>query len=359
MEFITNPELPVIAGDSAVAEGELQYNSIKGVFGGFDGSITLDFASEQKLGSTANGAGASLIGLEDSGSLFTATNLESVLVEIDGRLKALDGYKEFLDSVDMNINYIKDTAGVPTNDVSIVDGEILLNTAENKYYTATSGVWDAGQDFSLKSGIFKISGQGTGVGATTTTADMKIYRGTAILIPYTPDAGDHVPVLSENAPDGKVYSFNGTTWKYVANMLDHNSMFNVQGGNGTDQFYHLDVGHHNLVNALDLAGAGQGASLIALETGTIGTETNVQDALEFLYTNGAKVVGFASHTFTANETFNYTHNLGSYRVQILVQKDNGGNPGEPVLGDVNIVDINTISLKSAKPGTYWVTAFVA
>ena len=72
-----------------------------GLTGGNGSAIAIDFSTTfaeadkaiaaADLASTANGEGASIIGVEDAGGNYTATDVEGVLTEIDGRLTALEG----------------------------------------------------------------------------------------------------------------------------------------------------------------------------------------------------------------------------------------------------------------------------
>lgn len=52
------------------------------------------------LSSTANGKGASLVGVEDATGVFTATTVEGVLVELDSQLTAVEGE---LDALNINV----------------------------------------------------------------------------------------------------------------------------------------------------------------------------------------------------------------------------------------------------------------
>lgn len=68
-----------------------------GLTGGNGSAIAIDFdttgtkaVAASVLASTTNGEGASLIGVEDSGGNYTATTVEGVLTEIDGRLGAVE-----------------------------------------------------------------------------------------------------------------------------------------------------------------------------------------------------------------------------------------------------------------------------
>jgi hypothetical protein len=56
-----------------------------------DARIAADQTIRDDLSSTLAGKGSSLVGVQDAAGNFTATNLEDVLTEIDGRLKTLAG----------------------------------------------------------------------------------------------------------------------------------------------------------------------------------------------------------------------------------------------------------------------------
>ena len=86
MEFVSNPILPVVAGDTADTEGELQYNDTSNKIGWYNGSAIRTSMSEELLASTSNGEGASLVGIEDSAGHFTATEVEAALAENAARI---------------------------------------------------------------------------------------------------------------------------------------------------------------------------------------------------------------------------------------------------------------------------------
>jgi hypothetical protein len=73
--------------------------SVAGTVGGDNQTVDVVFSTTGEanrsieaadLASTANGEGASMVGVEDSAGNFTATNVEGVLTEIDGRLDTLE-----------------------------------------------------------------------------------------------------------------------------------------------------------------------------------------------------------------------------------------------------------------------------
>lgn len=73
--------------------------SVAGTVGGDDQTVDVVFSTAgaanssieaSALASTANGEGASLVGVEDSAGNYTATTVEGVLTEIDGRLDTLE-----------------------------------------------------------------------------------------------------------------------------------------------------------------------------------------------------------------------------------------------------------------------------
>lgn len=74
--------------------------AVAGTVGGDDQTVDVVFSTTgtanrsieaSALASTTNGEGASMIGVEDAAANFTATTVEGVLTEIDGRLDTLEG----------------------------------------------------------------------------------------------------------------------------------------------------------------------------------------------------------------------------------------------------------------------------
>jgi len=358
MKFLTNLRLPIKAADSAIAAGEFQYNSTKNKFGGSNGSSILDFVSEQILASSITGEGASMIHVEDAAGNFVAVDLEALTIEVDGRLKSLENFKEVLNNADFNVNYIKSVTGAPTADIALVDGEICLNTADNVYFTALAGAWDAGQSFLTKRAIFKNDGAAT-IAGLTSLHDNKIYDGASIAIPYIPNFANMIAVKSENPPNGKLYFFNGTTWVFAANLQSHNDLTGLQGGIA-GQYFHLTSGEHSLVVALPSTVATEGAALIGVEAGTLdGVVGDVQAALNLIYNTSAHTKIFPGQGVLEDSVTSFVHNLNSRNLMVSVQLDNGGLPGELVEAEVLIVDANTITVQSGEAATIHVTVFSA
>lgn len=78
--------LPSGAGSPA-EEGEVALNTGTSRFEGFDGAAVQTLATDEMLASTANGKGASLVGIEDSGGYTSETTVEAALAEIYATLR--------------------------------------------------------------------------------------------------------------------------------------------------------------------------------------------------------------------------------------------------------------------------------
>jgi len=63
-----------------------------------------------------------------------------------------------------------------------------------------------------------------------------------------------------------VYTWNGTAWVKMAATTDHNNLANLQGGNGTDEFYHLTNAFHTA-----LTGTKTANTFFAAPDGTTGS----------------------------------------------------------------------------------------
>jgi len=116
----------------------------------------------------------------------------------------------WLNSALSRINYIKTTLGAPTT-TGATTGEQLINIAENKLYTSTSGdTWNAG--VTLTAGqryLFSLTGTGSGSGIVA-TANQNVYTssGSAVTA-FTPTNGDAIIVA--DVPN-TFWIFNGTSW---------------------------------------------------------------------------------------------------------------------------------------------------
>lgn len=56
-----------------------------------------------------------------------------------------------------------------------------------------------------------------------------------------PNAGTTAYVEDEN----KFYTFDDSAWVYLDSYVDHNEVSNLQGGNGSDEYYHLNATDYN------------------------------------------------------------------------------------------------------------------
>ena len=384
-DFLSNPILPFNSSDpSSPVEGEIWYNdtveklkfknsaanrtlaiaeelastsnalgaSLIGVEdsgGKFDGSTVEAILAEiiDDYASTANGEGASLIGVEDSGANFTATNVEGVLTEIDARIDALSSGRDFVESVNLDMNYVKTTTGAPSAGTALVAGEILINTADSTYYIAQSSTtWSSATAIPTNMrAVWKTDGADNGF---TNTSDGKIYQEGQFGNPYTPTEGSTFWHEYEN----KYYTFNGTAWVLTGSVLDHNTISGKQGG-ATDEYYHLSAADHTLVQNLDSTTNGHGASLVALDASSdVGTEhADVQAALEDLYDRAVNATDSYEEGATSvtggNVQHVVTHNLGTYYVQLQAFKDDGGNPGQAVSLSWKPLTANTLEVRIA------------
>lgn len=100
--------------------------SVAGTIGGDNQTVDVVFSTAgaanrsieaSALASTANGEGASMIGIEDAAANFTATTVEGVLTEIDGRLDTLEGATTALNDLTDAV-----VSGYTAGDVLVADG---------------------------------------------------------------------------------------------------------------------------------------------------------------------------------------------------------------------------------------------
>lgn len=112
------------------------------------GALVVDFGTSgikavtaANLASTSNGLGASLIGIEDSGTLFTATTVEGALAELKADLLAQDEADE--------ITYSNATSGLTATDVQAAIDEVegRVDTLEAQPTDAIQESFPAGETF--------------------------------------------------------------------------------------------------------------------------------------------------------------------------------------------------------------------
>ena len=92
--------------------GFIYYDTTLGKFQQYDGSQFVEPADFSQLSSTANGEGASLVGIEDSAAQFTSTNVEGALAE------AIDAAQAAQADIDSHLN-----GGASKHDATEIDYE--------------------------------------------------------------------------------------------------------------------------------------------------------------------------------------------------------------------------------------------
>lgn len=83
-------------------------------------------------------------------------------------------------------------------------------------------------------------------------------------------------------------TFNGTDWVSMGSVVAHNSLSGLQGGNGTNEFYHLDAAEHTFVSDLVTRVTDEANILTKNINETISADFTMTGKLDI--TNGAFVV---------------------------------------------------------------------
>lgn len=364
MKFVTTARLLSIGSLTPTSAGELWFDNTvsEATLAFYDGTNTQRVVTKSLLSSTSNGDGASLVGVEQTLANLAGTNVQTVLASIDAKIGTLESGLNWEEQV---ISITSTPPGSPNEGDRYIVGD-----------TAT-GAW-VGED-----------------GAIAT------YDGSVWLFQdiSASNEGTVVYVLSED----KAYVVDSSgDWVAFSSIISHGNLTGLQGGT-TNEHYHLTQAYYNLVNALDSASdnegaslikvattaslgsftgqgaggslqavleslatinstsAGQGASLIGIEDSAANfTATTVEGALAELYDEALKIYRSGSTEFTAGQTIQFNHGLGSAQVQVLVQKDNGsGIAGEHVLAEIiptNGSETTTVSVTIDEAGDYFVTA---
>lgn len=150
---VTATELGYLSGVTSAIQDQLNAKA--------DATALSDYALLSNLASTANGDGASLIGLEDAGLLFTATNVEAALAEVKALADAAipdseKGAVNGVASLDVNgkvplaqlpnsIMEYKGTYDADTNTPTLANGVGNADTAIGDVYRVTvAGTVDFG-----------------------------------------------------------------------------------------------------------------------------------------------------------------------------------------------------------------------
>ncbi len=189
---IATDTLQVKAG--GITDTELSATYIKA-----DGSVA--FSGNQSMGSQRLTNVAAPVNPNDVVRLADLNNLQVNLT--------------WKDPVNYIVHYVKSTAGAPTG--TALNGEMCLNTNENKIYTYNSG-WGSGSSLvSEDRFIFAITGSDTSSNSGTYTADNKIYEYNGSSVDDT-DPGNNWAAFVEQAsyesPADSAWTYNNddTIW---------------------------------------------------------------------------------------------------------------------------------------------------
>ena len=142
--------------------------------------------------------------LIDSSSLWSSQKIEN---EIQSRINGLHWQEPFVDFNDLT------TSGLAANN-------------NDRYVATTTGTSNSGNIYHSDSTV-----------DTNVTAN-NIYQWDA-LNSYWIETAVSEGEAARNLTDNINYTFNGTSWVDFSEVVNHNSLSGLQGGNGTNEFYHL------------------------------------------------------------------------------------------------------------------------
>jgi len=100
-----------------------------------------------------------------------------------------------------------------------------------------------------------IIGDAGAASATGCSVNQIATRSGGAWVCSTPAAG----ATSHSTADGQNYTWNGTAWISTGTSTTHDALLGLQGGNGIDQFYHLDLADYTALTATN-------AQLASLQT---------------------------------------------------------------------------------------------
>jgi hypothetical protein len=152
------------------------------------------YYQQTEISSTANGEGASLVGIEDAGSYFTATDVEGALQQLAADLAAGQDFVE----------YTVDTGGVTKGDLVFISGDDTVAP----YATLSDAHRGIGLAATTESAAATVKVMANdeiieGVLAGATAGDTYYWNGTALSTAIPAGGGSHVwqAGVAKNATD--------------------------------------------------------------------------------------------------------------------------------------------------------------
>jgi len=218
------------------------YDSVLGKYRQWDGAAWVEPANIEDLSSTSNGEGASTIGIEDSASNFTSTDVEGVTVEL---YDLTDTAQSAADLANSNINSHED-GSASKHDASEIDVE----AADGKNHSAGSAE-------------AVIGALDDAIGALAATPSNYTPTSSAIV-------ADHLSAIDTALSSAGGTSFDDDTFE-VKDNVDASKKITLQASAITTATTRTIT----MADAdVDLADISTNASNISTNTGNIGTNTS-------------------------------------------------------------------------------------
>ena len=155
--------------------------------------------------------------------------------------------------------------------------------------------------------------------------------------------------------EGTNFTYNGTTWVPFGSTVTHNYMIGLQGGNGTDEFYHLTSAQHTIVGNTQGTNTGDQTSSDFTHDSLQGVSTlehldwTQDQGVNNIDENNYDISGYTHSQPTSATDWIITHNLGQ-QLNHVTCSDANYNLIDPLSVVFDSTTQTTVSFSIARSG---------